>query len=369
MCLYAGKSVHADRNIPEVSERWCVMPLQKACMHAGCNTTLTCFKLFRAIIDCMKAFYLQSLTQMIGSSAPMQAVSDRIARAAISSAPVMIIGETGTGKELAAQALHAQGNRARASFVALNCAAIPAELLESEIFGHIKGSFTGAIGDREGAARRADGGILFLDEVTEMPVDLQAKLLRFIQTGVVTPVGGNDSVTVDVKFISTTNRDPVEAVKTGRLREDLYYRLCTIQLHLPPLRVRGHDILRLAEFFLRKYTIQEKRRFTGFGEDAVSLLMRHSWPGNVRELEAVVRAAVIFHDGEIVDAAMLDISSNTADVFRPTEGAVILPLAETERIAIQEAIAYCRGNITEAARLLGVNPSTIHRKQKQWSRI
>lgn len=317
----------------------------------------------------MKAFHLQSLTQMIGSSAPMQAVAERIARAATSSAPVMIIGETGTGKELAAQALHIQGNRARASFVALNCAAIPAELLESEIFGHIKGSFTGAISDREGAARRADGGILFLDEVTEMPIELQAKLLRFIQTGIVTPVGGNEPVTVDVKFISTTNRDPVEAVRTGRLREDLYYRLCTIQLHLPPLRARGHDILHLAEFFLRKYSIQEKRRFAGFTAAAAGMLMRHVWPGNVRELEAVIRAAVIFHDGEMLDTEMLDISPVKEEGSSTLlEGAnTIRPLAEVEKAAILQAIAYCEGNITEAARLLGLNPSTIHRKQKQWA--
>ncbi|MBB4313489.1 two-component system repressor protein LuxO [Roseospira marina] len=242
----------------------------------------------------------------IGSSLPMQAVYRTIEAAAPSRASVFITGESGTGKEVCAEALHRASTRKVGPFVALNCAAIPHELIESEIFGHIKGAFTGATADRKGAAARADGGTLFLDEICEMDLGLQAKLLRFIQTGTFIPVGGTKLESVDTRFICATNRDPWTEVQGGRFREDLYFRLHVIPIHLPPLREREGDVVEIATALLERFAKEEGRTFTGFTEPAEALLKLLPWPGNVRQLQNVLRNVVVLNDGPIVSAEMLE---------------------------------------------------------------
>jgi two-component system repressor protein LuxO len=313
----------------------------------------------------------------IGAAPAMQAVYRIIENAAASRATVFVTGESGTGKELAAEAIHRLSPRRDGPFVALNCAAIPRELMESEVFGHVRGAFTGALADRIGAAAQADGGTLFLDEVCELDLALQGKLLRFVQTGRFQRVGSPREEQVDVRFVCATNRDPLEEVRRGRFREDLYYRLHVIPLALPPLRERGEDILRIAEAFLARFASEEGRRFRGLAADARAALLAHSWPGNVRELENAIRTAVVLHDGERLEAAMLPAQLRRGSEAkaapappRPAEPErevpLIRPLAEIEREAIERAIALCGGNIARAAAHLGVSPSTIYRKRAAW---
>ncbi len=242
----------------------------------------------------------------IGASPAMAAVYQVIRSVAASKASVFITGESGTGKELAAEAIHKSSPRAGKEFVALNCGAIPRDLLESEVFGHVKGAFTGATADRVGAAKLADGGTLFLDEIGEMPLEMQVKLLRFVQTGSYSPVGSSRVEKVDVRFVCATNRDPMLDVQSGRFREDLYYRLYVVPLELPPLRERGEDVLLIAEHFLTQFSREESRKFRGFTPDAQAALMAFPWPGNVRQLQNAVRNVVVLQrDGEWVDASML----------------------------------------------------------------
>ena len=303
-----------------------------------------------------------------GKSPEMQAAYRVIESAARTTAPVLITGESGTGKELAAQAIHVLSPRKARTLVALNCAAIPHDLLESEIFGHVKGAFTGAVANRMGAAKQADGGTLFLDELGEMPMQLQSKLLRFVQTGTYTPVGANAPQKADIRFICATNRNPLEAVQQGKLREDLYYRMNVISLVLPPLREREDDVLLLARTFLDKFTRQEKKKFASLSDNAKALLLRHKWPGNVRELENAIRSAVVLHDGAVLEANMLKIAETHAAPPSPSDPArQIRPMAEVEHMAIASAIEACNGNISEAARRLAISPSTIHRKLKEWT--
>lgn len=329
-------------------------------------------KKLQKIVSALGDVNRSSFCGFIGAAPDMQAVYHMIENAARSTAPVMITGESGTGKEVAAQAIHSLGARKSKPIVALNCAAIPHDLLESEIFGHVRGAFTGATADREGAASRADGGTLFLDELAEMPMGLQSKLLRFIQTGTFTPVGGSKVIHADLRFICATNRSPHDAIREGTLREDLYYRLSVIPIALPPLRERGDDILMLAEFFLEKAARQERKTFTGIDADARQALRAYRWPGNVRELENVIRHAVIMGDGGTLTTAMLSLSAARGARQQPS-GIIafsgpddIRSLEEIERMVIQSALEACQNNITETARRLKINPATIHRKLKQW---
>jgi len=241
----------------------------------------------------------------VGASEKMRAVYEIIQGVAPSKASVFITGESGTGKELAAEALHKSSPRAAKKFIALNCGAIPRDLLESEVFGHVKGAFTGATSDRVGAAKLADGGTLFLDEIGEMPLEMQVKLLRFVQTGTFSPVGASRTEKVDVRFVCATNRDPLLEVQAGRFREDLYYRLYVVPLELPPLRERGDDILRIARHFLGQFSKEEHKRFRGFSPEAERLLMEYAWPGNVRQLQNVVRNVIVLHDSDLVTPAMI----------------------------------------------------------------
>ena len=337
-----------------------------------------------------------SFHSFIGGSQPMQELYQLIERAGPSKASVFVTGESGTGKELTAEALHKQSARADGPFVALNCAAIPKDLMESEIFGHLKGAFTGASSTREGAASKADGGTLFLDEIGELSIDLQTKLLRFIQSGVVQKVGSNTDEVVDVRFVCATNRDPLAEVKAGRFREDLYYRLHVIPMHLPPLRERGDDILLIADYFLNKYSREESKFFEGLSDEVKRLFRSYEWPGNVRQLQNVIRNVVVLHPGGLIDVAQLPAPLNGSKV--KTEQATIdspqaaprkakpvsktgkatgklslaktvgeiRPLADIEREIIENAIDLCEGNVPKAAALLEVSPSTLYRKKQNW---
>jgi two-component system repressor protein LuxO len=316
----------------------------------------------------------------IGAAPAMQAVYRIIDNAAASRATVFITGESGTGKELAAEAVHRMSPRREGPFVAINCAAIPRELIESEVFGHVRGAFTGAVADRAGAAAQAHGGTLFLDEICEMDLALQGKLLRFIQTGAYQRVGSTRLEQGDVRFVCATNRDPLAEVAAGRFREDLYYRLHVIPIGLPPLRERGDDILMLAERFLTRFAAEEGKRFGVLAADARAALLAHPWPGNVRELENAIRTAVVLNDGEALTAAMLPTRINATPprvLAAPSApvpaapavlaGGRIRPLAELEREAIEAAITLCGGNVAQAAAALGVSPSTLYRKRVAWN--
>ncbi|GAA3531579.1 sigma-54 dependent transcriptional regulator [Zobellella aerophila] len=313
----------------------------------------------------------------IGESLPMQKVYRLIENAAPSSATVFITGESGTGKEVCAEAVHQLSGRIDGPFIALNCAAIPKDLMESELFGHVKGSFTGALQDREGAVIRADGGTLFMDEICEMDLELQSKLLRFLQTGYIQPVGSSKQIKVDVRIVCATNRDPLTEVEQGRFREDLYYRLHVIPIHLPPLRERGADVISIANTLVRQVSREEGKAFIGLSEDTTDRLQAYHWPGNVRQLQNVIRNAVVLHQGEWIqvdmlppplDKAVAAISLEPADAGAMTPVGV-LPLAIQERRAIEAAIAHCKGNIARAAALLEVSPSTIYRKLQTWETV
>jgi len=315
----------------------------------------------------------------VGASEAMQAVYGKIASVARSMATVFITGESGTGKELCAQAVHDQSNRARGAFIALNCGAIPADLLESEVFGHLKGAFTGAISDKPGAAAAADGGTLFLDEVCEMDLNLQTKLLRFLQTSQIQPVGAARPRKVDVRIVCATNRDPLEEVRKGRFREDLYYRLHVVPIHMPPLRARGTDVLAIAEQALRRFSAEEGKQFEGLSPEVADLFLRLPWPGNVRQLLNVMRNVVVLHGGPRVTLAMLPLELHHHAELAPAAGAapapsvtlaglVGKPLAEIERLVIEATIAQHGGSVPRAARVLDVSPSTIYRKLEAWAR-
>lgn len=309
----------------------------------------------------------------IGESRVMRAVYQTIEAVASSDASVFITGESGTGKELAALSIHDSSRRATKAFHAINCGAIPENLMESELFGHVKGAFTGASADRDGAAAIADGGTLFLDELAEMPLALQTKLLRFIQLGTYQKVGETKMRKADIRFICATNKLPMEAIANGELREDLYYRLNVIPIEMPPLRERGADIGLIAETFVRSFAKEEGKKLEQLSEDAKAALMAYDWPGNVRQLQNVIRNAVVLQDGEELTAQMLPrnlMQASASNGPAPTQlrspSNAILPLAVVERQAIEAALAATGGNIQQAARLLEIDPSTIHRRKKSW---
>ena len=314
----------------------------------------------------------------IGTSPAMTEIYEQIRRIGPSRAPVFVTGESGTGKEVTAQAIHTLSGRPATRFVALNCGAIPKDLMESEIFGHVKGAFTGATEDRAGAAELADGGTLFLDEICEMDLALQTKLLRFIQTGEMRRVGDTRTRAVDVRFVCATNRDPLADVAAGRFREDLYYRLCVLPIHLPPLRRRGDDVLALAEAFLARFSAEEGRHFRGFDAAAAAIVSRYSWPGNVRQLQNVIRRLVVMHDGEHVTAPMLPLAlahgSQPAPAPLSAPGPSAGPAPGVEPIwgqggrVIEQALAAFEGNLSRAAAALEISPSTIYRKRESWAR-
>ena len=308
----------------------------------------------------------------VGRSPAMAAIFDQIARVAPSRAPVFITGESGTGKELCAEAIHARSGRGGKPFIAINCGAIPKDLMESEVFGHVRGAFTGASDTRPGAAELADGGTLFLDEIGEMDLALQAKLLRFLQSGTVQRVGDTTARKVDVRIISATNRDPFAEIATGRFREDLFYRLHVLPIHMPPLRARADDVLLLAETFLARFTAEEQRDFQGFSPEAAAMLLAHAWPGNVRELQNAIRRMVVLNQGTEITAQMLPATIGAAvppmsdTLSAPMLSGSIMPFWEQERSIIESAVGAFSGNIARAAAALEISPSTIYRKRQAW---
>ncbi len=319
----------------------------------------------------------QTYQGFIGSSQTMQQVYRTIDSAASSKASIFITGESGTGKEVCAEAIHAASKRGDKPFIAINCAAIPKDLIESELFGHVKGAFTGAANDRQGAAELADGGTLFLDELCEMDLELQTKLLRFIQTGTFQKVGSSKMKSVDVRFVCATNRDPWKEVQEGRFREDLYYRLYVIPLHLPPLRERGEDVIEIAYSLLAYMSHEEGKNFVRFSQEVLDLFNSYEWPGNVRQLQNVLRNIVVLNQGREITLEMLPppINQPLARELKPAQvesktmtASDIVPLWMTERMAIEQAIDACDGNIPRAAGCLDVSPSTIYRKLQAWNR-
>ncbi|WP_443977676.1 quorum-sensing sigma-54 dependent transcriptional regulator LuxO [Vibrio fluvialis] len=318
----------------------------------------------------------QNYQGFIGSSQTMLAVYRTIDSAASSKASIFITGESGTGKEVCAEAIHAASRRGDKPFIAINCAAIPKDLIESELFGHVKGAFTGAATDRQGAAELADGGTLFLDELCEMDLDLQTKLLRFIQTGTFQKVGSSKMKSVDVRFVCATNRDPWKEVQEGRFREDLYYRLYVIPLHLPPLRERGDDVIEIAYSLLGYMSKEEGKGFVRLAPEVVERFKQYEWPGNVRQLQNVLRNVVVLNEGREITLNMLPPPLNQPSesiISAPKASAApvsvheIFPLWMTEKQAIEKAIEACDGNIPRAAGYLDVSPSTIYRKLQTWN--
>ncbi len=350
------------------------------------------YRLSHAVQLYEQSFKSDRFYNLIGSSLPMQAVFQIIKSGASSKATIFITGESGTGKELCAEAIHKQSARAEMPFVALNCAAIPKDLMESEIFGHVKGAFTGATKDREGAASKANGGTLFMDEICEMNLDIQSKFLRFFQSQHFHKVGSNKEEHVDIRFICATNKDPLEMVKKGLFREDLFYRLHVIPIEMPPLRERGADIILIAYKFLSTFSKEENRLFTRFSPEAEGIIQDYPWPGNVRELQNVVRNIVVLNDGEEVTKKMLpaqlyesgtrssqlkDKAAVETTINSEEKGCVqtlgdryqILPLWQVEMKVIEKAIIQCDGNIIKAAEFLDINPSTVYRKRKKWESL
>ena len=301
--------------------------------------------------------YAGGYSGIIGKGTAMQRVFSIPPDIAASEANVLICGESGTGKELLARALHRLSPRAEKNFVAINCAAIPENLLESELFGHEKGAFTGAVKTTPGKVEVANGGTLFLDEIGDMPMPLQAKMLRFLQERVIERVGGRELISVDVRVVCATNQNPEALIKTGDFREDLYYRVSEITVNIPPFREREEGRLILARNLLQKYSKQQSRALNGFAEDAVQAIESYSWPGNVRELENKIKGAVIMADGKLVTAADLGIAPGDA-------GDESLNLREVrqhaESKAIRVALTRSFGNISKAAEMLGITRPTLY---------
>jgi transcriptional regulator with GAF, ATPase, and Fis domain len=294
---------------------------------------------------------------LIGGCEAMQQVYRRVQKVAATDVSVLITGETGTGKELIAREIHNRSERSKGPFITINCGAIPENLLESELFGHVKGAFTGATTTRTGKFQAANGGTLFLDEIGEMPVALQVKILRALQERTITRVGANESEKIDIRVIAATHRDLPKRIAEGAFREDLYYRLNVVPLHLPPLRERGDDIVLIAQYFLDRTIHEYRTPRRQFGRDTVIAMKKAAWPGNIRQLENHVRKAVILGDGTTVHPSDLELDLIASRA--------ILPLAEAreewQRRYISSVLELNDGNRTQTARDLGVDPRTIFR--------
>ena len=303
-------------------------------------------------------------TEIVGTSPPMRKLRDLVGQVADSQAAVLVSGESGTGKELVARALHRRGRRAAGPFVAVNCAAVPEALLESELFGHVRGAFTDARADRVGLFARASGGTLFLDEIADLPLALQPKLLRALQERAVRPVGGDVEQPCDVRVVAATNHDLEAAVAAGRFREDLYFRINVIRIDVPPLRARGDDILLLAQHFLRRSAAQAGKPVRGLSPAAAERLIAYAWPGNVRELENCMERAVILarHEEIVVDDLPERIQKALWPLPALPAGEPVLALAEVERRHVLRVLEAARGNRTRAAALLGLHRRTLSRK-------
>jgi len=305
---------------------------------------------------------------MVGESVPMLRLREQIGMAAPTNGRVLISGENGTGKELVARHIHLLSRRRSGPFVEVNCAALPEELIESELFGHVKGAFTGAVADRRGKFELATGGTLFLDEVADMSLRMQAKVLRALQEQIVEPVGAHGYTRVDVRVLAATNKDLEKEIPAGRFREDLYFRLNVIPVHVPPLRERGDDVMRLAEHFVQEFSQEYGRRPKVLASEAVDVLRGYHWPGNVRELRNIIERLIIMVPGDVIEGADLSflLPAVTGGAMAPA--AVIAPLFTArdawERAYIIEALASLDGNISRTAEALGLERSNLYKKMK-----
>jgi DNA-binding NtrC family response regulator len=304
---------------------------------------------------------LGSYGALIGKSAPMRQLYQRLSQIAATDAAVLVDGESGTGKELVARTLHDLSPRREGNFLALNCAAMSPTLMESELFGHEKGAFTNAIERHLGCFEQADGGTLFLDEITEMAAEVQAKFLRVVEEGQVRRIGGNSNIPVSVRVVAATNRPPAGAVKEGKLRQDLFYRLSVFNLQLPPLRERGEDIALLARYFLESFGEKYQRPILPWATDFTGVLQAHPWPGNVRELRNAMERLAVLAPGPSLTAADVQQFCLGAVLEEPADTGP-LSLAEAERQTIERALAASDGNKTQAARILGITPKTLNAK-------
>ncbi len=312
-----------------------------------------------------------SFRGILGDHPSMQRVLKRVARVAPTRATVLVHGETGTGKELIASAIHHHGSRRDGPFVRLNCAALADSLLESELFGHERGSFTGAVGRRKGRLEEAHGGTLFLDEVSEIPMPTQVKLLRFLQERELERVGSNETISVDTRVVAATNRDLREMAAEGTFREDLYYRLNVVQIDLPPLRARRTDVPVLAQAFLQRAAKDNGIEVDGFTDDAIQALLAYSWPGNVRELQNAVERAVVLCEGARVGPEHL-LETSAVGIPRGGDGelGLLIPgatMAEIERIAVEKTLDAVGGSTARAADMLGISRRKIQYRLKEWA--
>ncbi len=310
------------------------------------------------------------LDQIVGQSRQMKEVFDRIQRTAPVDSTVLILGESGTGKELVAQALHHNSPRKKGPFVAVNCAAVPATLVESELFGHVRGAFTGATDRRMGRFEQADGGTLFIDEIGDFELGLQAKLLRVLESLTVTPVGGHEDRKVDVRVLTATSRDIRKMVDAGTFREDLYYRLNVVSITLPPLRDRPDDVPILIEHFLNEISTQKHTAAKKVSPDVIRRFQSYRWPGNVRELRNTLESMMVLTEGDILTE--VDLPERIAQSGHNSPSKIDVPtgltMDELERLAITKALDSCQGNRTHAADRLGISVRTLQRKLRQYER-
>jgi two-component system response regulator HydG len=340
------------------------LTLERALEHTGLKEENKYLK------DKLSADY--ELKNIIGKSRPMKEMIDMLAMIAPSEATVLITGESGTGKELIAKSIHHNSNRRAHPLVVVNCAALTETLLESELFGHEKGAFTGADKRREGRFMQADRGTIFLDEIGETSPTMQAKLLRVIQEREIQRVGGEETLSVDVRILAATNRNLEEDVKEGKFREDLYYRLNVVTLNVPPLRERQDDIPLLAQHFLEKYAEKNRKNVKGFSPLTMDMLIKYGWPGNVRELENTIERAVILLTGDLITekdlpSNIIEPYSEKSDWFeKPKPVVANRPLEEIEKEAILATLEDSGGNKSETARRLGINRKTLHKKLKEY---
>ena len=315
----------------------------------------------------------RALETMSGTASPifrshaMQQVVRTVERIAAADVTVLITGESGTGKEVIADLVHALSPRNKNKIIKINCAALPRELIESELFGSVKGAFTGAISDRDGLFRQAEGGTLFLDEISEMPIDTQSKLLRVLQDQEVRPVGSKTSYKTNCRIVAATNRSPEEAIKDGKLREDLFYRISALSVYLPPLRERRDDIMPLANSFLKKFSAQANRDIRGFKADAIERLTAFDWPGNIRQLQNEIQRSVLLSEGDEVAAADLSITDVKLSASANPDADTSFTLLEgVERNAIVSTLKETNGNKLETAKRLGIGRQTLYNKIKAY---
>jgi two-component system repressor protein LuxO len=360
-------------------------PIERTRIKVSLKNAVAMYRLTERITALEANHDRRTFETLVGGSPGMQAVYTICENVAKSDVTVFILGESGTGKELIARAIHARSKRAKGPFIAINCAAIPRDLLESELFGHEKGSFTGADRLRLGCCEEVDGGTLFLDEICEMDFNLQSKLLRFLQEKTFKRVGGSREMKSDCRILAATNRDPLEEKDAGRFREDLYFRLNVVSIQVPPLRERGDDVDLLAAHFLQKFSERHEKDFQRIEPTALAKMRAYGWPGNVRELEHVIEGITVLNEGpeltvanlppQIRDPQPLPVREDITDDDLEDESDLIgvrtpediLPFKEVEKRVITEALRGCRGNVAEAARRLKLGQATLYRKIKKYN--